>query len=167
MAVCLHSLPPIRQAEQLPSGRPRFYLPFFVSMFRTEAGCCAELANQGLSVGDRHLFWLSDEAWATIEAHLPKNQPSARRVDDRRVISGILRAPKSVCGGGTALGLWSPHNGLQSLQSLVSPAHLAMHSASFIEAAWIEATASRRVHASNGSPDPFGGRCARSLPRCK
>ena len=34
------------------------------------------------------LFWLSDEAWAAIEPHLPRNQPGARRVDDRRVISG-------------------------------------------------------------------------------
>ena len=38
----------------------------------------------------RSLFWLSDEAWAAIEPHLPKNQPGARRVDDRRVISGII-----------------------------------------------------------------------------
>ena len=36
------------------------------------------------------LFWLSDEAWGVIEPHLPTNQPGARRVDDRRVISGIL-----------------------------------------------------------------------------
>jgi transposase len=44
-----------------------------------------------------HLFWLSDEAWAAIEPHLPKNQPGARRVDDRRVISGILHVLKSGC----------------------------------------------------------------------
>ena len=43
------------------------------------------------------LFWLSDEAWAAIEAHLPKNQPGARRVDDRRVISGILHVLKAGC----------------------------------------------------------------------
>jgi len=43
------------------------------------------------------LFWLSDEAWAVIEPHLPKNQPGARRVDDRRVISGIVHMLK--CGG--------------------------------------------------------------------
>ena len=40
------------------------------------------------------LFWLSDEAWAAIEPHLPKNQPGARRVDDRRVISGIVHVLK-------------------------------------------------------------------------
>ncbi len=38
----------------------------------------------------RSLFWLSDDAWAPLEPHLPKNQPGARRVDDRRVISGII-----------------------------------------------------------------------------
>lgn len=43
------------------------------------------------------LFWLSDEAWAAIEPHLPRNQPGARRVDDRRVISGIVHMLK--CGG--------------------------------------------------------------------
>jgi transposase len=41
-----------------------------------------------------HLFWLSDEAWGAIEPHLPTNQPGARRVDDRRVISGILHVLK-------------------------------------------------------------------------
>ncbi len=43
------------------------------------------------------LFWLSDEAGAAIEPHLPKNQPGARRVDDRRVISGILHVLKVGC----------------------------------------------------------------------
>ena len=43
------------------------------------------------------LFWLSDEAWAGIEPHLPKNQPGARRVDDRRVISGIIHVLKVGC----------------------------------------------------------------------
>jgi transposase len=43
------------------------------------------------------LFWLSNEAWAAIEPHLPKNQPGARRVDDRRVISGILHVLKVGC----------------------------------------------------------------------
>jgi transposase len=43
------------------------------------------------------LFWLSDDAWAAIEPQLPKNQPGARRVDDRRVISGIVHVLKSGC----------------------------------------------------------------------
>jgi transposase len=43
------------------------------------------------------LFWLSDEAWPAIEPHLPKNQPGARRVDDRRVISGIVHVLRVGC----------------------------------------------------------------------
>jgi len=42
-------------------------------------------------------FWLSDDAWATIKPLLPTNQPGARRVDDRRVISGIIHVLKSGC----------------------------------------------------------------------
>jgi len=45
----------------------------------------------------RNPFWLDDEAWATIEPLLPTNQPGARRVDDRRVISGIIHVLKSGC----------------------------------------------------------------------
>jgi transposase len=50
-----------------------------------------------LEAGMSHLFWLSDEAWAAIEPHLPHNQPGARRVDDRRVISGIVHVLKTGC----------------------------------------------------------------------
>mgnify|MGYP001825827469 CR=1 FL=1 len=42
-------------------------------------------------------YWLSDQAWAAIEPFLPKNQPGARRVDDRRVISGIVHVLRSGC----------------------------------------------------------------------
>ncbi|SFO43193.1 Transposase [Sphingomonas sp. OK281] len=43
------------------------------------------------------LFWLFDGAWTAIEPRLPKNQPGARRVDDRRVISGIIHVLKVGC----------------------------------------------------------------------
>ena len=42
-------------------------------------------------------FWLDDQQWATIEPLLPTNQPGARRVDDRRVISGIIHVLKVGC----------------------------------------------------------------------
>ncbi len=42
-------------------------------------------------------FWLSDRQWAAIEPLLPKNRPGARRVDDRRVISGIVHVLKVGC----------------------------------------------------------------------
>lgn len=37
-----------------------------------------------------NLYWLSDDEWAAIGPHLPTGRRGARRVDDRRVISGIL-----------------------------------------------------------------------------
>lgn len=43
------------------------------------------------------LFWLSDEQWAAIEPFMPRNQPGARRQDDRRIISGILHVLKIGC----------------------------------------------------------------------
>lgn len=43
------------------------------------------------------LFWLSDEQWTAIEPFMPKNQPGARRVDDRQVISGIIHVLKTGC----------------------------------------------------------------------
>jgi transposase len=42
-------------------------------------------------------FWLSDGQWAAIEPLLPENQPGAHRVDDRRVISGIVHVLKTGC----------------------------------------------------------------------
>jgi len=43
------------------------------------------------------LFWLNEEQWSAIEPFMPRNQPGAHRVDDRRVISGILHVLKSGC----------------------------------------------------------------------
>ena len=42
-------------------------------------------------------FWLNDEAWSLIEPLLPSNQPGARRVDDRRVLSGIFHVLQCGC----------------------------------------------------------------------
>jgi transposase len=44
-----------------------------------------------------HLFWLSDQAWAALEPHLPRGRPGKPRVDDHRVISGILHVLKTGC----------------------------------------------------------------------
>ena len=43
------------------------------------------------------LFWLSDEQWNRIEPLLPTDIRGKDRVDDRRVISGILHVLKSGC----------------------------------------------------------------------
>ena len=43
------------------------------------------------------LFWFSDEQWAMIKSSMPLNQPSARREDNRRVVSGIVHVLRSSC----------------------------------------------------------------------
>ena len=45
----------------------------------------------------RNLFWLSDQQWEQIRPHLPTDIRGKDRVDDRRVISGILHVLKSGC----------------------------------------------------------------------
>ncbi len=45
----------------------------------------------------RNLFWLNDEQWRQIELQLPKDVRGKARVDDRRIISGIIHVIKSGC----------------------------------------------------------------------
>ena len=44
---------------------------------------------------DRDYFWLDDEQFARLEALLPRDTRGVPRVDDRRVISGIVHVLKS------------------------------------------------------------------------
>lgn len=43
------------------------------------------------------LFWFSDEQWARIEPLLPNKPRGVPRVDDRKVLSGIVQVLKSGC----------------------------------------------------------------------
>ena len=45
----------------------------------------------------RNLFWLDDKQWGRIQPHLPTDVRGKKRVDDRRVISGIMHVLKSGC----------------------------------------------------------------------
>lgn len=47
----------------------------------------------------RNLFWLTDEQWTKIALLLPTDVRGKPRVDDRRVISGILHVRKVDVGG--------------------------------------------------------------------
>ena len=53
-------------------------------------------------------FWLDDRQWAVIEPLLPKNQPGARRKDDRRVLSGIIHVLKVGCRWQDCPALYGP-----------------------------------------------------------
>src|SRR5258708_24855107 len=46
---------------------------------------------------DRDHFWLSDEQFASLGPHLPTDTRGKPRVDDRRVISGIIQTLISGC----------------------------------------------------------------------
>ena len=43
----------------------------------------------------KQVYWLSDAEWRRIEPLLPRGRKGAHRVDDRRVISGIMHMLKS------------------------------------------------------------------------
>jgi transposase len=52
---------------------------------------------EGVGVVRRNLFWLSDKQWGRIAPHLPTDVRGVARVDDRRVISGIVHVLKTGC----------------------------------------------------------------------
>ncbi len=54
-------------------------------------------------------FWFSDAQWANIEPLLPKNRPGAHRVDDRRVLSGVVHVLKYGCRWRDCPAVYGPH----------------------------------------------------------
>jgi transposase len=54
-------------------------------------------------------FWLNDAQWAAIEAYLPTKKAGAHRVDDRRVISGIIHVMQSSCRWRDCPSVYGPH----------------------------------------------------------
>ena len=62
--------------------------------------------------GGASLSWTElGSAWARIEPHLPHGRPGRPRVDDRRVISGILHVLKTGCRPPRSPDLGSGGNG--------------------------------------------------------
>lgn len=43
------------------------------------------------------LFWFSEAQWERIAPHLPNNTRGLKRVDDRRVLSGIVHVLRTGC----------------------------------------------------------------------
>lgn len=60
----------------------------------------------------RNLIWLSDEQWKRIEPLLPTDVRGVERVDDRRVISGIVHVLKSGCRWSDCPEVYGPHTRL-------------------------------------------------------
>jgi transposase len=59
-------------------------------------------------------YWISDESWAAIEPLLPKVYVSARRKDDRRIISGILHVLRGGCRWIDCPSIYGPHTTVYS-----------------------------------------------------
>jgi transposase len=53
--------------------------------------------------------WLSEEAWVAIDPLRPKVYAGTRRVDDRRVISGIIHIVRSGCRRMDCPAVCDPH----------------------------------------------------------
>ena len=61
---------------------------------------------------DRDCFWLDERQFARLEPHLPTDTRGKPRVDDRRVISGIVHVLKSGCRWIDAPGVYGPRKTL-------------------------------------------------------
>ena len=57
----------------------------------------------------RNLFWLSDEQWTRMKPYLPTDVRGVERVDDRRVISGIVHVLRSGCRWRDCPTEYGPH----------------------------------------------------------
>ncbi len=57
-------------------------------------------------------FYLSAHQWAAIQPHLPSNRGHRPRVDDRRVISGIIHVLQSGCRWRDAPAEYGPYTTL-------------------------------------------------------
>jgi Putative transposase of IS4/5 family (DUF4096) len=77
---------------------------------------------------DRDQFWLDEGQFARLAPHLPTDTRGKPRVDDRRVISGIVHVLKSGARWGRRTrGLRSEEDALQSLRALGGQGHLGRY----------------------------------------
>lgn len=61
---------------------------------------------------ERDQFWLNDRQFAQLARHLPTDTRGKPRVDDRRVISGIIHVLKSGCRWVDAPAVYGPRKTL-------------------------------------------------------
>lgn len=57
-------------------------------------------------------FWLNERQFGLIRPHLPSKTRGVKRVDDRRVISGIIHVLQSGCRWSDAPDAYGPHKTL-------------------------------------------------------
>ena len=115
------------------------------------------------------LFWFSDEQWAVIAPFMPTNQPGARRVDDRRVLSGIVHVLRSGCRWRDCPAAYGPASTIYNRFNRWShQGFWRAMLAALAEAGWIAETASldsSYVHAHRSAHGGKGGLARRRSGR--
>ena len=106
----------------------------------------------------RNLFWLSDDQWQGIAPLLPTDVRGKERVDDRRVISGILHVLKSGCRWCDCPPEYGPHTTIYN--RFVRWAHRGVWERLFRELA-------QRSRPAGAAADPIGQCAARPSGRTR
>jgi transposase len=124
-------------------------------------------------------YWLSDAEWSAIEPHLPRGRRGAHRVDDRRVISGIVHMLRSGARWRDCPDVYGPYTTVYnrfnrwSRQGVWSEIFYALTGVRDVVSGAIDATyvkAHRSAAGAKGGPSPTpsapraGGARPRSTP---
>ena len=111
----------------------------------------------------KQVYWLNDVEWSRIEPHLPRGRRGARRVDDRRVISGIVHMLRSGARWRDCPAAYGPYTTVYnrfnrwSRQGVWSGIFYALTGVRDVETASVDATyakAHRSAAGAKGGPSP-------------
>ncbi len=111
----------------------------------------------------RH-FWLSDGQWAVIEPLLPQAHTGPERVDDRRIISGILHRFREGCTWRAVPEVYGPCTTMFNRYNRWS--QRGLWARDFCYAGWLRRSAGSdddRQHSGQGTP--FGRRGTQVVPK--
>jgi transposase len=122
------------------------------------------------------VYWLSDAEWSAIEPHLPRGRRGAHRVDDRRVISGIVHMLRSGARWRDCPAVYGPYTTIYnrfnrwSRQGVWSDIFYALTGVRDVVSGAIDSTyvkAHRSAAGAKGgpSPTPLAPRAAGAPPR--
>ncbi|SCX22430.1 Transposase [Agrobacterium sp. DSM 25558] len=73
------------------------------------------------------VYWFSDAQWERIQPVLPTDVRGKPRVDDRRVLSGIVHALRCCGRWADCADVYGPKDTLQPLCPVVRTRHLGEH----------------------------------------
>jgi transposase len=121
-------------------------------------------------------FWLSEEQFARLRPLLPSDTRGVPRVDDRRVISGIIHVLQSGCRWRDAPACYGPYKTLYNRfvrwarkgvweRIFSTLAEAGMATALMLDATYVKAHRSAAGGKGGRKPRPSGARAAGAPPR--